>query len=70
MFGASRCSRTLPFQFDGPPALRADLPFSCDFSTHFVFSAETFSRYVLPSFGERGAILEQQVWAAFFCALS
>jgi hypothetical protein len=33
MFGASRCCRKKPFQFDGQPALGADLLFVCDFPT-------------------------------------
>jgi hypothetical protein len=33
MFGASRCSRKTPFQFDGQPALEAELVFGCNSST-------------------------------------
>ena len=33
MLGASRWSRKMPFQFDGQPALGADLLFACHFST-------------------------------------
>ena len=32
MFGASRCSQELPFQFDGQPTPTADLPFCYDSS--------------------------------------
>lgn len=45
MFGASRCLQKTPFQFDGQPALGADLPFECDFSTHFLFQTKHFSRH-------------------------
>jgi len=32
MFGASRCTRTVQFQFDGRTALAADSPLRCNFS--------------------------------------
>ena len=51
MFGASRCSQKMTFQFDGHPALRADLPFPCDFSTHFLFQAKAFRSMFFPVSG-------------------
>jgi hypothetical protein len=43
MFGASRCFRKMPFQFDGQPALGADLPFGCDPSTQFISHSKEIS---------------------------
>ena len=34
MFGASRCFRTVLFQFDGLQAVAADPPFCCNLSIH------------------------------------
>jgi len=45
MFGASRCFLKTPFQFDGQPALGADLPFECDFFTPFLIHSKNFSRF-------------------------
>jgi hypothetical protein len=45
MVGASRCLQKTSFQFDGQPALGADLPFECDFFTPFLIHSKNFSRF-------------------------
>ena len=64
MFGASRCFRKLPFQFDGQPALGADLPFECDPSTLFISHSKKLS------WDQRKPRLLPQVGFHSFCGLS
>jgi len=63
MFGASRCLQKVLFQFEGHPALRADLPFSCDFSARFIIQAKS-------SLQARGARLFIGASSAELCSLS
>jgi len=45
MFGASRCLRNGLFQFEGHPALGADLPISCDSSIQLAIQVKGFSQF-------------------------
>src|SRR5215472_15938387 len=60
MFGASRCLQKMPFQFDGRPALGADLPFGCGFSTPFSCSYKNISQHRLAGLPLRSFLLTEQ----------